>query len=228
MPSIRVGALCAVSVLAASPVLAQDHAQAFQPCAACHSLEPGRQMTGPSLAGLWGRKAGSLAEFPRYSPALKSSGIAWDEDSLDAWLADPRAHVPGNYMIFPGIKDTHARAALIAYLKTATAPDALPQTAQGGGMGGMMQATEQLDLKTLGPDHRLASLRYCGDTYTVTTASGKSEPMWEFNLRLKTDSSDKGPAKGQPVIVPSGMVGDRASVVFAEPAEISGFIEKRC
>src|SRR6266568_395338 len=63
----------------------------FRACAPCHSLEPDRNMTGPSLACLWGRKAGSLPSFERYSDALKSSGIIWDDPSLDGWLTDPQA-----------------------------------------------------------------------------------------------------------------------------------------
>jgi len=48
----------------------------YRACVACHSLEPNRNMTGPSLAEVWNRKAGSLASFPRYSSALKSAGVA--------------------------------------------------------------------------------------------------------------------------------------------------------
>src|SRR6266581_3118737 len=62
--------------------------QNFRACAPCHSLEPDRNMTGPSLANLWGRKAGGLSSFERYSEALKASGIIWDDRSLDGWMAD--------------------------------------------------------------------------------------------------------------------------------------------
>lgn len=96
-------------------------ARAFRSCAACHSLEPGRHSAGPSLAGVWGRKAGTAKGFGGYSAALKSSGIVWNDATLDAWLANPRAAVPGNAMGFPGVFDAAVRAALIAYLK---APDA--------------------------------------------------------------------------------------------------------
>ncbi|MGT2504709.1 cytochrome c family protein (plasmid) [Bradyrhizobium guangxiense] len=116
--------------------------QAFRVCAACHSLEPDRNMTGPSLAGLWGRKAGGLASFERYSDALKSSGIIWDDRSLDSWLTDPDRMVPDNEMPFNGIKDARMRADLLAFLKEATRPGVPPQIAQQdgkGGMGGMMR-----------------------------------------------------------------------------------------
>ncbi len=60
----------------------------YRACVACHSLEANRNMTGPSLAELWNRKSGSLASFPRYSPALKSAGIIWNDDTLDEWVKD--------------------------------------------------------------------------------------------------------------------------------------------
>lgn len=130
----------------------------FRACAACHSLQPDRNMTGPSLANVWNRKAGSLASFPRYSSALKSSEIVWNDKTLDEWIKDPQQLVPANEMTFPGVKDDQQRADLIAFLKSAT---------QGG------QA-----------------------------------------------------AQGSPRA--GGMTGDRASVIFGAPEEISGFIHRGC
>jgi cytochrome c len=86
--------------------------QDFRGCAPCHSLEPDRNMTGPSLANVWGRKAGGLSSFDRYSDALKSSGIIWDDRALDGWLTDPQRMVPDNEMPFEGIKDARVRADL--------------------------------------------------------------------------------------------------------------------
>ena len=60
--------------------------RAFGACAACHSLQPDQNMTGPSLAGLWNRKAGSMASFSRYSSALKSANIVWNDKTLDDWI----------------------------------------------------------------------------------------------------------------------------------------------
>jgi cytochrome c len=65
-------------------------------------------------------------------------------------------------------------------------------------------------------------------SYTIKTADGNVSKAWEFNLRFKTDSSDVGPQRGKPVIVGSGMQGDRASIVFATPDEISKFIKESC
>jgi len=62
----------------------------------------------------------------------------------------------------------------------------------------------------------------------VKTADGKTSKVWDFNLRFKTDSSKDGPLLGKPVIVGAGMQGDRASMVFASPKEISEFIRQLC
>jgi cytochrome c len=67
-----------------------------------------------------------------------------------------------------------------------------------------------------------------GDSYKVSTADGKTHDFWERNLRFKTDSSDDGPQKGAPAIVGAGMMGDRASVIFAAPEEISASIRQEC
>jgi len=206
----------------------------FRACAPCHSLAPDRNMTGPSLAGIFDRKAGALDSFGRYSPALKSSAITWNDQTLDAWLADPAAAIPGNHMTFPGIRDPKIRAGLIAYLKEATVPGHGPpmQTAQGGmsgGMGGIMGGSGEVpDLKKIGADETVKAIGYCRDTYHVVTADGETHDFWERNLRFKTDSSEEGPIKGAPAILGAGMMGDRASVIFAAPDEISGFIKHDC
>jgi cytochrome c len=202
----------------------------FRACVACHSLVPDRNMTGPSLAGLWNRKAGTLKSFMRYSPALKSSDIIWDDRTLGEWLRDPQHVIPGNTMTVPGIKDAQQRTDLLAFLKGATQPGRAPpqSSQQGGQMGGMMGGGTAPNLKKLDPENRVQKITYCRDTYRVTTADGKTRDFWERNLRLKTDSSDEGPQKGAPAIVDAGMMGDRASVIFAAPEEISAAISKGC
>ncbi len=197
---------------------AKRGAQPFRACGACHSLAPDRNMTGPSLAGFWGRKAGGLDSFERYSPALKASGVVWDETTLDAWLKSPSRFIPNSHMTFAGISDTRQRTDLIAFLKEASAGQA-PAAMAGPGFQ---------DLKKLGPDRQVQAIRYCRDTYHLTTADGESTDFWEANLRFKTDSSDSGPLAGKPVIMPAGMQGDRASVFFAAPKEISAFINHQC
>jgi nitrite reductase (NO-forming) len=87
----------------------------FRKCQACHSIEPGKNMLGPSLAGIIGRKAGTEAGY-NYSPAMKSADIVWSLQTLDQYLSDPAKVVPGNKMPFPGLKTDHDRADVIAYL----------------------------------------------------------------------------------------------------------------
>ena len=193
-------------------------ARAFGACAACHSLEPGRQLTGPSLSGLLGRRAGGLNDFPRYSQALKDSGLVWTEQTLDRWLRDPQGLVRGNFMPFAGVKDDRMRADLVAFL--GAAPD--PGSPMGRKPAGFPS------LKNAPPTARVAAIRHCKDSYYVTNGTGETRPFWEFNLRFKTDSSANGPAPGAPVMVGQGMQGDRAQVVFSAPREISGFIREGC
>jgi cytochrome c len=203
----------------------------YRTCGACHSLEPNRNMTGPSLAELWNRRAGGLPSFPRYSAALKSSGIVWTDATLDEWLNDPQHFIPGNTLTFPGIRNQQQRADLLAFLKDATQPGRAPPASVQRGMGGMMGMMgggPVPNLKTLDPQDRVQSINHCGDTYKVGTADGKVRDFWERNLRFKTDVSDDGPQKGAPAIVPAGMMGDRADVIFASPEEISGFIRDAC
>jgi cytochrome c len=202
----------------------------YRACVACHSLEPDRNMTGPSLADIWNRKSGGLPSFPRYSPALKSAGIIWNDDTLNEWIKDPQHFIPGNTMTFPGMKEPRQRVDLLAFLKDASKPGHAPKAAQGGGqMGRMMMGGGHVPhLKTLDPEDRVQSINHCGDTYKVTTADGKVRDFWERNLRFKTDVSSDGPQKGAPAIVGAGMLGDRADVIFASPDEISTFISHRC
>lgn len=193
----------------------------FQDCQGCHSLTPNHNMTGPSLAGIFGRKAGTLASFQRYSKAIKASGVIWNDKTLDKWLTSPAKFIPGAHMIFQGLPNRQSRSDLIAYLKQASAA---PPRGKGPGVG----APGDHNLKKLSPQHRITSITYCPDTYTITTADGKKTQFWERNLRFQTDSSVIGPLKGAPAIYPAGMVGDRASVIFSMPEEISAFIKHKC
>jgi cytochrome c len=105
--------------LAAAGAHAQDAAaggMAFQQCAECHS-PTGADNAGPGLKGIFGRRAGSKDGFV-FSPAMKQSTVVWDDKTLDAFLKDPRAVVPGTTMGFGGDDDAKERADLVAYLKT--------------------------------------------------------------------------------------------------------------
>jgi cytochrome c len=198
--------------------------QAFELCAPCHSVEKGIHLTGPGLAKIWGRKAGTIKGFRRYSMALKSAGVVWNEKTLDKWLRDPKALIPGNGMIFLGVADGGKRADLIAFLKQVFEKGlATARTRQRGRIG-----PRPVNLKEIEPGNQVKRITYCADSYTVTTASGDTHRFWEFNLRFKSDSSENGPPRETPAILSGGTKGDRAYIVFASPEQISPFIERRC
>ena len=203
----------------------QRGARTFAQCTACHSVEPGRHMTGPSLADVWGRKAGGAMGFLRYSDALKRSDVTWNTETLDKWLTAPAQFVPGNEMAFAGIKDRETRQDLIAFLQAVSEGKAPPLGTQGGGM---MGSGRMPNLKRAEASEQVKEIRHCRDTYFVTTMTGQLHKIWEFNLRFKTDSSDDGPRPGRPVLLGAGMRGDRVSIIFSAPNEISVFIKLGC
>jgi len=112
----------AALVLAAGAARADGDAargeKRFVECAACHSLQRGVNDIGPTLYGIFGRKAGEVGDY-RYSPALKRSGIVWTEGTLDTFIADSQATVPANRMPYAGMPNAADRADLIAYLQKA-------------------------------------------------------------------------------------------------------------
>jgi cytochrome c len=113
-------AILLLALLAAASAQAADLAAGkavFARCRICHSAAPGAPgAVGPNLHGLFGRKAGSVADYD-YSTAMKQSGVVWDDATLGRFLRDPKAFIPGNKMGFPGIGDAREIADLIAYLK---------------------------------------------------------------------------------------------------------------
>lgn len=89
----------------------------FAVCKSCHSPEKGKNMVGPSLFGVFGTKAGEVAGF-NFSPAMKASGLTWDEATLDEYLAGPMKKVPGTKMTYAGQADAAKRKELIEYIKS--------------------------------------------------------------------------------------------------------------
>jgi cytochrome c len=100
-------------------------------CRECHAFDKGDNRLGPSLYGVVGRKAGTAPDFA-YSDSLKGSGITWDEPTLDKWITNPNALVPGNNMgvIFGGVADPAERAKIIAFLKQDTQASPQPPPAK--------------------------------------------------------------------------------------------------
>jgi cytochrome c len=121
--SIVVGAIVLIlTLMSATFVGAADPEKGkavFEQCAACHSLDATGDYDGPTLNGVIGRKAGSLEDY-RYSAAMKRSDVVWDAVTLDKYVADPQAFIPGNRMAFAGIGDKTQRDDLIAFLSVAT------------------------------------------------------------------------------------------------------------
>lgn len=124
MKSIKVLSIAAALLVGSGATVAQAEweggdaaagATAYRACQACHTLD-GNPRAGPSLAGLWGRPAGTADNFPRYSEPMKASGIIWDPAILFDYLADPRGMVPQSTMAYPGMPAEADRRNLIAYL----------------------------------------------------------------------------------------------------------------
>jgi cytochrome c len=115
-PIVRISAGLAIVCSLFASVAMADAPASFAACAACHSSD-GTNGVGPSLKGVYGRKAGSAGGF-RYSSAMKKAATVWDDKSLDSFLADTQKAIPGNTMPFPGVADAQQRAEIIDYLKT--------------------------------------------------------------------------------------------------------------
>lgn len=94
----------------------------FLQCRACHSLTPGNSegKLGPSLHGVFGRTSGSAEHYENYSTALREMAVVWDRQTMNQWLANPSAMVPGTTMVFSGISDEKQRELLVRYLEKVT------------------------------------------------------------------------------------------------------------
>jgi cytochrome c len=108
---------------AATAASAQDAdagKKVFAKCMPCHNADKPQNKVGPTLVGLFGREAGSVEGY-KYSEANKASHVVWTAETLNEYLKDPKAFIPGTKMVFAGLKSDEDRANLIAYLEQATA-----------------------------------------------------------------------------------------------------------
>ena len=119
---VLIGLIGTASGAAAQAAANDDPELAFNGhCRECHAFDKGDNRLGPTLYGVVGRKAGTVAGFA-YSESLKDSGITWNEQNLDAWITNPNKVVPGNNMgaVFSGLQDPKERAKIITFLKNDT------------------------------------------------------------------------------------------------------------
>jgi len=121
--SLYAAVLLAAMPLFAGHALAEGDAdkgkRVFNKCRACHNVDVEKNKVGPHLVALFGRHAGAVEGF-NYSDAMKNADIVWDEETLEAYLKDPKGYIPGNKMPFAGIRDEDQIEDLTAYLQEAT------------------------------------------------------------------------------------------------------------
>ena len=200
---------------------AREGARTARTCIVCHAFTDGVHMTGPSLHGVFGRKAGSVKSFDRYSDALLNSKVIWTADTLNSYLENPQKSVTGTTMT-ARVASAIDRLNVIAFLK-AIQSEEKTKTA-----GIPIPRPNFIDLKTVGNASRVDSITLCRDTYRVKMQNGATLIYWERNLRFKTDTSKIGPEKGKPVLLLGGMHGDRGSLIFSHPSEVSAFVKNQC
>ena len=122
------------ALAAGDPVKGQRQ---FAPCTSCHTIGVGEPAKiGPNLRNVVGKKAATNHADFAYSDALKKSGLTWDDKTLDIWITNPQAKVPGSKMTFVGITKEDVRANIIAFLHKQVgadtgAPAAAPKKAPG-------------------------------------------------------------------------------------------------
>ena len=117
MKSLSLKIAAAALVMNVTAAMAAEPPPAFTQCKACHKTEAGGKSIGPSLFGIYGRKAASGDGFA-YSDALKAANITWDDANLTKWLTDSKAFIPGAKMAFPGVKKPEDITIVIEFLKT--------------------------------------------------------------------------------------------------------------
>lgn len=107
-------------------ILEARGAKIFKRCGLCHSMVPGKTKFGPSLSGLFGRRAGAVKGYA-YSPALAQADIIWNERTLDLWLKNSQALIPGSRMPFRGLRNPEDRKAVIGYIRISQSPPKAPR-----------------------------------------------------------------------------------------------------
>ena len=113
---LALGVAAAIAVSSGSAMAKSKGEKLFKKkCGTCHTLEEGKHKVGPSLAGVMGRKAGST-DFGKYK-ALKGADFAWDEDSIDKWIENPKKFIGKPTAMTVKVKREKERDAIIDFLK---------------------------------------------------------------------------------------------------------------
>lgn len=210
---------------AASEPLRQIGGFAFNQCYFCHSLKPDVHLTGPSLANLWGKKAGNVKGFELYSDALKKSNITWNEKSLEKWIRDAQKFAPGTTM--PNIKysDEKDIQSIVDFFKIAMKKDGYQKIISEKLIDEKL-AIGQLPKHIRHPENIISvkSVDSCGSGYSVELTNGTIKKIWKLNLGLKVMSGEFGPKENQPILVPTGSMGDRFDIIFHSLKELSSTI----
>lgn len=198
----------------------------FHACHFCHSLKEGVHLTGPSLANIWGKKAGHVEGFNSYTEALKKSGIVWNEKTMAKWIDNPEKLVPGTTMKLKVHYGPESNKAMIEFLKIALGPKGFERVVdeeleQEEIAGGQIEE----DSSKPGKGVQVTSIVHCKDTVTLKYADGHTTKHWEMNVGYKTDSSVRGPPAGKPVLVETGSLGDRFQIVFRNAEEIRAMVK---
>ena len=133
-PTVFGSVVLALNILAPGNAVAAVHgkileargAKIFSRCGLCHSLVPGKTKFGPSLAGIFGRRAGTVEGYT-YSAALAQADIIWNERTLDLWLKNSQALIPGSRMPFRGLGNLEDRKAVIGYIRISQSSPKAPR-----------------------------------------------------------------------------------------------------
>jgi len=118
MNILRVAAAIACVALLPSVASAKSGEELYKKkCKMCHSLAAGKHGAGPSLVGIMGQTAGTQDGFTKYN-GLRDSTIVWTDETMDAWLANPKKFIGKKTSMMSRVKTSEERTAIIEYLKT--------------------------------------------------------------------------------------------------------------